>query len=268
MKTIHNIRALYLPVQPCVKEPAGNVVYREFLPDIRLQDFIYCYWQLKTEQPLTEPYHYRVVADGCMDIFFELQDPARPFVMGFSDSYTEFPLAATFNYIGIRFLPGMFPLLYKVNAAELAHQAGHLDEVAPTGYHFLKTELPANAEVSAIKTMLDAHFLGLLSKTSIAADSRLYESIDVILRTAGTASIERELLRGISARQLRRLFEFYIGDTPKAFSKVVRFQKLLQSPGAILKNRSYLDAGYYDQAHFIREFKSLYGLTPSKVFEK
>ena len=254
-----------MPVQPCVKEPAGDVVYREFLPDIRLQDYIYCYWQLKTEKLLTMPYHYRVVADGCMDIFFELKDPAHAFIMGFSDAYTEFPLAASFNYVGIRFLPGMFPLLYKVNAAELAHRAESLDEVAPRSYRFSAGELPEYAAVSAIKSMLDTHFLGLLPKTMITADSRLYESVDTILRSAGNVRIEKELSPGISARQLRRLFEFYIGDTPKAFSKVVRFQKLLQSPGDIRKTRAYLDAGYYDQAHFIREFKSLYGLTPSQV---
>ncbi|MBS0027286.1 AraC family transcriptional regulator [Chitinophaga sp. 22321] len=265
MKTIHNIRALYMPVQPCVKEPAGDVLYHEFLPDIRLREFIYCYWQLKTENPLTAPYHYRVVADGCMDIFFELADPAHAFVMGFNDAYSEFPLAASFNYVGIRFLPGMFPLLYKVNAAELAHHAANFDEVAPAGYRFLKEGLPGHAAVSEIKSMLDAHFLGLLPKTIITADSRLYESIDTILRTAGNVRIEKELPQGISARQLRRLFEFYIGDTPKAFSKVVRFQQLLRSPGDILKSRAYLEAGYYDQAHFIREFKRLYGLTPSKV---
>lgn len=268
MQKILNIRALYSPVQPCVKQAAGEVVYQEFLPDIRLQDFIYCYWQLKTAHPLTAPYHYRVVADGCMDIFFELEDPSAAFVMGFSDVYTEFPLPAAFNYVGIRFLPGMFPQLYKVDAAALARQEARLEEVAPAGYRFLREGLRGNPTASAIKAMLDKHFLLLLSKTIIHADSRLYESIDLILRTAGTVSIEKELPRGISGRQLRRLFAHYIGDTPKAFSNVVRFQHILQSSPEVLKNRLYLDAGYYDQAHFIKAFKSGYGLTPSKVFEK
>lgn len=268
MQRIHNIRALYSPVQPCVKQAAGEVVYREFLPDVRLQDFIYCYWQLKTEYPLTEPYHYRVVADGCIDIFFELHDPQHPVVMGFSDAYTEFPLGPTFNYAGIRFLPGMFPQLYRVNAAELAHQEALLEDVAPVGYHFLREGLPGHPTVTAIKSMLDKHFLVFLSKTDIHADSRFYESIDLILRTSGAVSIEKEVPQGISSRQLRRLFAEYIGGTPKAFSNVVRFQQILQSSPEVLKNRLYLDAGYYDQAHFIKAFKRLYGLTPSQVFEK
>jgi AraC-like DNA-binding protein len=268
MQRIHNIRSLYSPVQPCVQQVAGEVVYQEFLPDSRLEDFIYCYWQLKTGHPLAAPYHYRVVADGCMDIFFELSDPSCSYVMGFSDAYTEFPLAASFNYVGIRFLPGMFPQLYRVDAAELAQQEARLEDVAPAGYRFLKEGLPGNPAITAIKAMLDKHFLELLSKTIINADSRLYESIDLILRTSGRVSIENDLPRGISGRQLRRLFACYIGDTPKAFSNVVRFQHLLQSSPGVLKNRLYLDAGYYDQAHFIKAFKSLYGLTPSKVFEK
>lgn len=257
-----NLRSLYLPVQPAVKQPAEGVEYHEFLPDTRLQDYIYCYWQLKTKYPLTEAFHYRVVADGCMDIFFELGNPQNSFVMGFSNSYTEFPLEQTFNYVGIRFLPSMFPQLYRINAAELSNQSVGLDMVVPVTAQFLSSAMQEGFSMPRIKAILDAHFSAIISSTAIDVDNRLYESIDLILQNSGAISIEKDLPQGISVRQLRRLFEFYIGDTPKEFSKVVRFQKILRDPG------NYLNAGYYDQAHFIKEFKTLYGLTPGKVFKK
>ena len=86
------IRQLYSPVQPTVNQSAAHVNYSEFLPHTRLHTFIYCYWQLKTIQPLTTPFVYRVVADGCIDVFFEISIPNESFVMGFCRKFTEFPL--------------------------------------------------------------------------------------------------------------------------------------------------------------------------------
>ncbi|WP_111579094.1 DUF6597 domain-containing transcriptional factor [Chitinophaga ginsengisegetis] len=266
-----NSSHIYTPVQPFAVQPEGGVVYREFLPDLRLREYIYCYWQLKTTCPLAAPFRYRVVADGCMDIFFELHDPRQSFIMGFSDAYTCFPLEGDFNYVGIRFLPGMFPRLFPLNAAELSKQTTALEDVAPVVTRFLADRFHEEMKEEALQPLLDAFLLGHIAKKVLPADNRLLEAVDLIIQHSGVISIEKELPPGISSRQLRRLFEFYIGDTPKTFSKVVRFQKILQSthyPHHIRRNRAYLDAGYYDQAHFIREFKTLYGLTPAKVFGK
>ena len=66
-------------------------------------------------------------------------------------------------------------------------------------------------------------------------------------------------------------FEYYIGDTAKTFSKVVRFQHVLNakpSSDSLRKSKLFYDAGYYDQAHFIKEFRNFYGVTPSKAFGK
>jgi hypothetical protein len=121
-----NIRQLYNPIQPTVKQSAKNVTYFEFLPDLKLQPYIYCYWELKTKQTLTEPFNYKVVADGCIDIFFELNNPQENFVMGFCKKYTEFPLDNSFHYIGVRFLPTMFPQIFNVDASEISNRFENL----------------------------------------------------------------------------------------------------------------------------------------------
>jgi AraC-like DNA-binding protein len=266
---LSNIRQLYTPIQPTVKQSADNVTYCEFLPDIRLQNVLYCYWQLKTTETLSAQFNYRVVADGCIDIFFELNNPQENFVMGFCKKYTEFPLDNSFHYVGIRFLPTMFPQIFKVNAVELSNRFEALNLIAPQMAAFIADNVTPKNDIHSLKFLFDNYFLGLMSNVKFDNDNRLYEAIDIILKNNGVLNIETDLNTGISQRQLRRLFEFYIGDTPKTFSKVVRFQNIFRakpSTQSLKENKLFFDVGYYDQAHFIKDFKNFYGVTPSKAF--
>lgn len=216
------------------------------------------------------PYIYRVVADGCMDIFFELQNPQANYIMGFSRHYTEFAIGKSFHYIGIRFLPSMFPQLFRVNAAELSDRVESLQDVLPGISAFITNTFKPGQETHSLNVVLDKYFGHQLSKATLTTDNRLYNAINIILQKRGVLNIETDLDTGISPRQLRRLFEFYIGDSVKTFSKVVRFQNILHakpSVQSLRKNKLFFDNGYYDQAHFIKEFKSFYGITPTQAFE-
>lgn len=270
MKNINNIRQLYLPVQPTVRQSAANVSYQEFLPQLELQPFIYCYWQLKTAQPLAAAFNYRVVADGCIDIFFETNTPEYIYVMGFCKKYTQFPLDNDFHYIGIRFLPTMFPQFFKVPAHELSNQFLELTTVHPITAQFIQEELQFQSNFALIKDKLDDYFLQLLSQSNFDEDSRLYDAVAIILKNFGVLNIETDLNTGISPRQLRRLFKYYVGDSAKTFSKVVRFQNILRAKPSkqSLKRNKLFYQGYYDQAHFIKEFKNFYGVTPGTVFRR
>lgn len=258
-----------MPIQPTVKQADEGVTYQELAPDEQIRPYIYCYWQLQTLTPLVQQFNYRVVADGCIDIFFELNNPEENFVMGFCKKYTEFPLPNTFNYVGVRFLPTMFPQLFHINAAELSNRFEQLELVAPLTAQFIKNNFHPALNLASIKTKFDTYFFHLLKDINFNADVRLYEALHVILKNFGVLNLEKDLDTGISQRQLRRLFEFYIGDTPKTFSKVVRFQHILRakpSSQSLKQNKLFYDQGYYDQAHFIKEFKNFYGVTPNQAF--
>jgi AraC-like DNA-binding protein len=71
---------------------------------------------------------------------------------------------------------------------------------------------------------------------------------------------------GISSRRFIQLFSNEVGITPKLFSRVQRFQQVLQAiqAGADL---SWADmaagCGYFDQAHFIHDFREFSGINPT-----
>lgn len=270
MKQILDIRKLYTPIQPEAKG-IDNVLYYEFLPDMKLQDFIYCYWELKTIGMLYEPFTYSVVADGCIDVFFDMNNPEDSSVMGFCKKYMQFTLGQTFHYIGIRFLPTMFPALFNINASELTNCCEPLEYVLPDMSNFLKANLSSQNGLNDMSLVLDNYFCNYLSKHDLYNDIRIYYAIKYIINNFSTINIEKDLRNDISIRQLRRLFEFYIGDTVKSFSQVIRFQNILQlNPSAqyFRKNKPFFDMGYYDQTHFIKEFKLFYGMTPKQAFGK
>jgi len=268
MQLNNSIKGLYRPLQPTVKL-TESVSYREISPDDMLSNIIYCYWELKTNERLQDPFTYRVVADGCIDIFFQLDNPSENFVMGFCKKYTEFPLDTSFNYIGIRFLPTMFPQIFKINASEISNRFEKLSLILPETSRFLLENFDSKQTLKIIKNKFDHYFIKVLSNAEIDIDPRLYEALNIIYKNYGVINIEKDLNTGISPRQLRRLFEYYIGDSAKTFSKVVRFQNILKakpSTQSLRLNKLFYDAGYFDQAHFIKEFKNFYGVTPGKVF--
>jgi AraC-like DNA-binding protein len=73
---------------------------------------------------------------------------------------------------------------------------------------------------------------------------------------------------GISQRQLSRKFQQYVGLSPKEYLRVSRFlgslQHLKKHPAQSLTEIAY-ESGYYDQAHFIRDYRAYTGHTPGVV---
>lgn len=271
MKFSDNIRSYFTPNQPSISRNNQKVSYQEYLPQQKLQKYIYCYWRLQTHEPLENAFTYRVVADGCIDVFFELSNPAESFVMGFCKKYTEFELANSFDYMGIRFLPTMFTQLFKVDAAELSNQDQPLDNIVPTLAQYIRGHFQKNTTPIEMQQRLDFYFDDFLSDVTIEEDDRFYNALQLILQQQGALQIEKDLNTGLSPRQLRRKFNYYIGASPKTFGKVIRFQSILRakpSTQSLRKNKLFYEVGYYDQAHFIKEFKNLYGVSPSKVYAR
>ncbi|MCB9530299.1 MAG: AraC family transcriptional regulator [Myxococcales bacterium] len=69
----------------------------------------------------------------------------------------------------------------------------------------------------------------------------------------------------VSTRQLERLFARFLGVTPSTLVRVLRFQRalhmLMRDPACTLADVAAA-AGYFDQAHFIRDFRAMSGGVP------
>jgi AraC-like DNA-binding protein len=269
MDNLLELRSLFHPVQPRFREGGQEVSYKEVTPDAALAPYICCYWQLKSNEILCRDFTYTAVADGCIDFFFDLDNPGEQFVMGFSSEYTSFALKKDFNYAGIRFFPGAFPALYHVKASELTNQCYSISEVMPRTFGQLKALLAGQSALAPVKLLLDDYFKKNMLAEGINVDSRFVASFYDILKAGGALLVEQQLQKNVSSRHLRRLFDYYIGAAPKELNKIVRFQKFLRnntSREMLKQEKLYYDLGYYDQSHFIKDFKLLYGLSPLKAF--
>jgi len=269
VKALVHIKNYYKPIQPTIKAGNKTIVYQEVKPNKALEHFVYCFWQLKTPNDLSQPFIYRVVSDGCIDIFFNHNNPSENFVMGFCRKYTEFPIGTSFDYIGIRFLPSVFPLLFNINAKTLSNQSQELAHILTDFSKWITTKIKVSNSFEKITKQLNEKLIDSITKQNFQYDSRFYNAINLIFQKNGFLDTEKELNTGLSPRQLRRIFNFYIGTTAKTFSNVVRFQYILNakpSNQSLKENKLYFDVGFFDQAHFIKNFKTFYGVTPSKAF--
>ncbi len=162
-----------------------------------------------------------------------------------------------------------FPILFNNNAQELSEQFQQLLNINAKLNNQLVQNIENKREIRQIASLFNLTLQEYLPHANPLGDERVYQALIEILQKRGTLDIEKEINVGLSPRQMRRLFKYYVGCTPKLFSKVMRFQQLLRSKpsSASLKNNPiFYDVGYYDQAHYIKEFKTLFGTTPAKAF--
>lgn len=259
---------VFNPVQPAVTPVSKEAIYSEARPEPRLSRYIYCYWQLKSTEKLSAPFFYRVIPDGCIDIFFNMNCTQEARIMGFSTRHAEFNLEGSFYYAGIRFMPAAFPLIFYLNASELTNRDESLFDVVPLLANDLVQQLASAFDFEKVTRILNNYFLKKIETIKLFQDKRVYNAIHIVLSSHGNINLKSDIDTGISPRQLRRLFEFYVGDTPKMFSKVVRFQyffQLLSSEKGNAYNKLFHEAGYYDQPHFNKDFKTFFGLTPREA---
>ncbi len=93
-------------------------------------------------------------------------------------------------------------------------------------------------------------------------------AVKQILLSPGQLTIEKIAKKtGFTQKHFIKIFKEHVGLTPKGFLKIIRFQKAIEEieKQKIISWASVaLESGYYDQAHFIKDFKSFSGFTPSE----
>ncbi len=112
----------------------------------------------------------------------------------------------------------------------------------------------------------------LLTNLNYELPNKLKEALHLISKYNNDSFTVDILARKleISTSSLFRLFKNYVGQNPKSYLKTIRFRNALNE---ILKNQSSSTSiahfnQYYDQAHFINDFKSFSGYPPNQLYDK
>lgn len=169
--------------------------------------------------------------------------------------------------VGIQFEPGgAFPFL-AMPASEVAGTTHDLADAWGPEALLLRDQLLEAGGVQAIFQILENALMERLERHHALHPAVVYAArrLSNASNTARVADVTEQI--GMSARRFGDLFREQTGLTPKAFHRVRRFQQVLQRlRGRREENWAALaaDCGYYDQAHFIHDFRQFSGITPGE----
>lgn len=176
--------------------------------------------------------------------------------------------SGTHLMLGVRFFTHATSFLLDDEIGIFNDQVSDLTDVMGKDIRDLHQRLQEADSARTRIALLDDFFTGKLIQASRRQD-RL-DKVGRILTSITKDPTENNIGRiagtfGITTRYLHKLVYQHTGLSPKSFDKIHRFKtslKLIGENKLPLTSIAY-DAGYFDQSHFIRDFKSFTGLTPS-----
>lgn len=175
----------------------------------------------------------------------------------------------TTETIGIEFNPKGVYRFFHFNLKQIRNQILSLEDLLGTTGKQL-TEKIANAITVQQKLSFIQQFL--LNQLSLHDEDLVFEyCVEKINSSKGKTTIkELEKKTGYSSRWLNMKFNEKLGVSPKNLSSVIRFsqyyQALINGSQTTFSKKDFYEL-YYDQSHFIKDFKRFTGLPPTK-FEK
>lgn len=255
--------------------------YSQHTPPEDLRSWIRLIWTLATDASESgggEP----VIPDGCAELIINLGDPFAQRAKG-DAAFREQPMTlvngqlhsavslralGTVHLVGIRLQPWALGALMGAPAHNFTDQWFALDDITSRLLPGLRDHL---LNIRADETVLDivAHHLRLLIAKRRSPDVKLRAVVKRIGSAAPTGSLKNICLdAGISERTLQRLFVDQVGLSAKQYAKILRVQCALrfrQANGSSTWSRAALDAGYYDQSHFVKDFRTVVGCAPTEL---
>ncbi len=253
--------------------------YQIFEPDSGLAPFIKCYWTLDSPK-IDIPQSQTIVPDGCMEMIFHYGDlykqyidgkavvQPRSCVFGQLTRPLEIEPTGVTGVFSVRFHHDGFVPFTTIPIKEMDDRAISLEKLfGAYGTDLEEKVLQSCTTEEKINTVESF----LLERLNTETTDRIVRStVDILLKVNGKISID-ELSKqtNINRRQLERKFSSAIGLSPKQLSKTIRLQnalrRLLHKEYSSLTALAY-ESEYYDQTHFIKDFKEFTGYTPKEFY--
>ena len=254
--------------------------YAEFRPQGILKHYIQCYFVCGSDIAVFT--QDKVFASGHVEIMFnlgafgfqEIRDGGlvkQPGIQLWGQTILPFTFAAGGRHemLGIRFFPHTAAFFFEENIAAFNNQLIDFAEIGGKAALLLHAKLMETGRLDRRIALVEEFLL-----------SRLSLSERKLGKAALVNSIMRELTKddffeninaiasryGVSSRYLQKVFLKYSGLSPHLFSKIARFQKSLHM---VVEKEIPLttiahECGYFDQSHFIKDFKFFTGSAPSR----
>jgi AraC-like DNA-binding protein len=259
--------------------------FQKYKPAWPLSDFVDVFWLYECYDVPHE--RERLMPDGTLELVINLrEDRIRIYDPLDSSRFETIPgcvlsgprseffvidTEGTMSTMGVHFKPGgAFPF-FKVPPLELSNQSVALECLWGAASAWLREQLLGAPTPAEKFLVLERCLLEQLTKP-LEKHPAVSFAIGEFFgrRQSPPVSYVAERV-GFSQRRFIQLFGDEVGLTPKLFCRVRRFQSVIQSVHGhdrINWTDIALDCGYYDQAHFIHDFQSFAGITPSEYLSR
>jgi len=216
--------------------------------------------------PVDGHVRHEFLPDGRTSLVFRVLDDGRRGDVSVAGPRTRMCIkepGAVARAVVIKFKPGWSTPVLGVAAHELTDRIVPLDSIWGRPAADLFSRLVETCDLPGQIACVSRAISRRLQRSSESSSARLARRA-VQLLEAGEARVDRVAERlGISARHLRRAFTEHVGVGPKEYARSVRLMRALRlAAGSSDWGRVALEAGYYDQAHLIADFRRLVGTTP------
>ncbi|MCL2846485.1 MAG: helix-turn-helix domain-containing protein [Firmicutes bacterium] len=224
----------------------------ETLPS--LSDFVICIWEMIPKMDERNTVTNVIVTDGCIDLVADFKYGEIGFA-GFGKTLFDDKIKTPSRYMGARLKPGAFHAITGLDASMA------MDKFLPLSRadkNFNKKEFFESNQTKT-KQLFTELIERLCQNKTPNQYTRLFDELyDDLPDTA----CELYTRMGYSPKQCQRHFDRNFGLTPQVVLNILRFQKCLENPGNAMEK-----SNYYDQAHFIKDFKKHIGITPNELIK-
>jgi AraC-like DNA-binding protein len=256
--------------------------YREFAVQPLLRDYIQCIWVMQAEKGVFANADL-LVPDGNIEVMLNYGDPITRFLpngsttqnktgselIGQRCGWYRHSTPGAVNLISVSFKPGGLSPFVPFAVADITAHAIPFSSLPGNLFTEMEErvydENVLEKKIGIVQDKLVKQLLKNSDKSNNVSDfiTRL-QAINEFPSIAGFLQFYT-----INRRKLEREFDHYVGVSPKFLQRILRFRRAIahfyRSNNRNLTALAY-DCGYFDQAHFINDFKEFTGLSPKKFF--
>lgn len=260
--------------------------YTEQRPSPALAQYLECFWFLTaTDTSPATGASEKVFPDGCVEWIFHMGTPfqraitsgttgataawerqPRSFVVGELTRFLLLQPTGDVAVMGVRFRPGGAYRFLPFPLSDIKDNTVPTGDVWGPGGTRLEESVLEGRNKTERQQLVEDFLRQQLVKTT--GRPRFEAAVNEIIRARGQRRVHEVATEvGWSSRQLEREFRAGAGLSPKAFSRIMRFQNLLRLVGdGALREWANLaiEGGYADQPHMVREFREFCGHTPTE----